>query len=177
MWAASWAGGLPTPKFMQCVLLGFRIDCHAIACYAACVAPCMALALALALAPFCLGPFVVGASMASENIRELLRYKQMCGLLDDYICDAPGKGDPQFSMTTSHGDEWIPWQELWMKGAWRARCYMQAAMVHPSLPVLCSGMRRARTSSPSAGTVARARHSFVVCCLRLQRPRMASAMR
>ena len=88
-----------------------RFDCHAIVCYAACVPPC------ISLARFCPGPFIVGVTMASENIRELLRYKQMCGLLDDYICDAPGKGDPHFSMTISHGDKWIPWQELWVKGA------------------------------------------------------------
>ena len=62
------------------------------------------------------GPFVCGASFASEDIAILLSARADLGIVDDMVQDPPGKGDPRYSMYESHGPEWVAWQETWLQG-------------------------------------------------------------
>jgi len=65
---------------------------------------------------FMQGPFIVGASFASEDIGKLLYMRQKLGISADMLKDVPKKGDPAMKMTQTHGDNWVAWQEVWLTG-------------------------------------------------------------
>jgi len=62
------------------------------------------------------GPFIVGASMASENIQGLLIARTFHRITDDMITDIPAPGDNNCPMTETHGERWVPWQYTWLEG-------------------------------------------------------------
>jgi hypothetical protein len=62
------------------------------------------------------GPFIVGASMASENIWHLLLHRANYNISAEMIKDPPVKGDESFDMFKTHGEDWVAWQELWLTG-------------------------------------------------------------
>merc|ERR1739845_307339 len=61
-----------------------------------------------------LGPFLVGASMASENLRSLLWNRSALNIHVDMLKDPPRKRDDSFEMFHTHGDKWCSWQEVWL---------------------------------------------------------------
>ena len=62
------------------------------------------------------GPFIVGASFASEDLGLLLYQRKELGIVADMLRDVPKKGDPNMKMTETHGDKWVAWQEVWLTG-------------------------------------------------------------
>jgi len=62
------------------------------------------------------GPFIVGASMASENILALLQKRKEYNINAAMLQNAPIKGDSQYTMTRTHGANWVAWQEVWLNG-------------------------------------------------------------
>jgi len=62
------------------------------------------------------GPFIRGASFASENIDYLLYSKARLDIEDCMLEDPPKKGDARFNMLKTHGADWCAWQEVWPQG-------------------------------------------------------------
>jgi len=65
---------------------------------------------------FMTGPFIVGASMASENIQGLLVLRKELNITHSMLKNAPEKGDAQYPMFTTHGPHWVAWQDVWLNG-------------------------------------------------------------
>merc|ERR1712107_290810 len=63
---------------------------------------------------FMTGPFIVGASMASENIQALLVGRKSYNISPTMLKDAPVKGDFRYPMTRTHGENWVAWQDVWL---------------------------------------------------------------
>jgi len=58
-----------------------------------------------------LGPFLVGASMASESIWLMLYYRRHIDLHESMITDAPKK-----TYSVHYGQKWCEWQKVWLDG-------------------------------------------------------------
>lgn len=62
------------------------------------------------------GPFIVGASFASEDITALLWNRDKFGITDDMLKNPPSKGDKRYPMYATHGGDWVAWQDVWLEG-------------------------------------------------------------
>jgi hypothetical protein len=62
------------------------------------------------------GPFIVGATFASEDIRHFLWNRRKLAISDSMLTDPPEKGDESHAMFKTHGTAWCAWQEVWLLG-------------------------------------------------------------
>jgi len=63
-----------------------------------------------------IGPFMVGMSMASENIPNVCFDRARLQVSFEMLHDPPKKGDERYTMFKTHGPKWCAWQDLWLDG-------------------------------------------------------------
>ena len=61
------------------------------------------------------GPFIVGASFASEDIAIRLRNRDGFNIMDVMSKNPPAKGDTLYKMYQTHGEDWVAWQDVWLE--------------------------------------------------------------
>ena len=62
-------------------------------------------------------PFYVGVTLSSSDIPGMiLRHLDVLKLKEHHMLDPPQAGDPQYTMTHTHGRHWVAWQETWLNG-------------------------------------------------------------